>query len=176
MNQDKTWTQIVILNHMWEGSYSVPVLNLCSFDWAALCSVLLNLLRAVSSAGKQPQPPQAGLLFFFSWHFPSCPHSLHQDSQPEWRRKMWMRKKTTVQEYREPIAAVFILLARVSVALLDYEVLNVRLSVVSNPDMRGKSGIKDGQTEIQTHQKEKRCGPTATWSEAAPQPKVSGSD
>lgn len=74
-----------------------------------------------------------------------------------------------IQWGNEPIAAV-------SVALLDYKVLNVRLSIVSNPEMRGKSGIKDRQKEIQTHQKEKKCGHTATWSKAAPQPKVSGSD
>jgi len=33
------------------------------------------------------RPPQAAA-FFSYWHFPSCPHSLHQYSQAEWRRPL----------------------------------------------------------------------------------------
>lgn len=91
--------------------------NLCSFGWTSLCRVLLNLLRAVQtgiSAEKWPQPSQAGSPFSI-WHFPSCPHSLHQYSQPEWRRPLgrgekweWERKQhnTGIQRDIKPSWAI----------------------------------------------------------------------
>lgn len=70
--------------------------NLCSSGRTLLCRVLLNLLRAVqtvSSGEERPRPTEAGPLYFSNWHFPSCPHSLHQYSQPEWRRPLGRRAK-----------------------------------------------------------------------------------
>lgn len=43
------------------------------------------------------RPPQAAA-FFSYWYFPSCPHSLHQYSQAEWRRPLGRGRKVRVKE------------------------------------------------------------------------------
>lgn len=74
---------------------SCPGRDLGSGSASLLCSVALSLLGAVQTAA-------AGRPDFSNWHFPSCPHSLHQYSQPErgrppGRGAEWERewKKTT---------------------------------------------------------------------------------
>lgn len=85
-----------------------------------LCRVVLSLLRAVqtvSSTEEWPQPPQAGSPVLSNWHFPSCPHSLHQYSQPERRRPLgrggkweWERRQhsTGIQWGIEPSWAILL--------------------------------------------------------------------